>query len=129
MKKSTLVGIAVVLTAALAACGMEGSDGSSHTNTSGGGHQMDAPTITSIAKMGGALHVQWTNNTTGCDAVEGERKQDGADFTAAFSVPGDVDNKMDGTATADTTYTYRLRCKMGSDYSPYSNEMSANPVR
>ena len=79
--------------------------------------------------MDGALHVMWKNNGTGCDSVEGERKSDTEDYKVVFTVPGTVNNKMDSSATTDTTYTYRLRCKMGSDYSPYSNEMSKNPVK
>lgn len=93
------------------------------------GHEMKAPTITMVMKMDGALHVMWKNNETGCDSVEGERKTDTEAYKVVFTVPGSVDNKMDVTATADTTYTYRLRCKMGADYSPYSNEMSKNPVK
>jgi hypothetical protein len=64
------------------------------------------------------------------DTVEGERER-GAEpsFTALSSVPGTVDNKADDAATDPmTVYTYRLRCKVGEVYSPYSNEASASPV-
>ncbi len=89
---------------------------------------LKAPTITTLMKMSGALHVVWKNNQT-CDSVVGERKSDTEDYKVLFTVPGTVNNKMDGTATVDTTYTYRARCKVGANFSPYSAEMSANPVK
>jgi hypothetical protein len=100
-----------------------GDDGGGSTSSS-----LKAPKVTMIMAMEGALHVQWTNNQTGCDSVEGERKMMGmGDYAAAFFVPGTVDNKMDAAATENMTYMYRLRCKKGGAYSPYSNEMGANP--
>lgn len=96
---------------------------------------LKAPTINAIMKMSGALHVTWTNNDATCEFVEGERQAQMADgsvmekYKVVFTVPGTVDNKHDTTATADMKYTYRLRCKKGTDYSGYSNEMSANPVK
>jgi len=112
---------------AVAGCGTAGMDMGS--SSGGGGHEMAAPTITEVMKMAGALHVQWTNNTSGCDTIEAERKEDSGEFSASFSVPGDVDNKMDSSATEDKTYTYRLRCVMAGGYSAYSNEKSENPVQ
>lgn len=89
---------------------------------------LKAPTITTLMKMSGALHVVWKNNQA-CDSVVGERKSDTEDYKVLFTVPGTVNNKMDGTATVDTTYTYRARCKVGANFSPYSAEVSANPVK
>ncbi len=34
---------------------------------------------------------------------------------------------LDPSATAAMTYSYRLRCKKGATYSPYSNEVSGSP--
>jgi hypothetical protein len=122
------------------------SSGSSGETTSGGGGALGtdagssgasgtpapktigAPQITELMKMTGSLHVMWKlPKDTECDKIEAERKSATEPYKAVWSTPGDVDNKHDGTATADTTYTYRLRCKVGSDYSGYSNEMSKNP--
>ena len=87
-----------------------------------------APELTSITPMTGALHLKWTTHQHDCDSFEGERKTSALAFAAAFSVPGSVDNEMDATATDPAeTYTYRLRCKKGSTFSPYSNEMSGSP--
>lgn len=92
-----------------------------------------APTIDDVAKMQGALHVMWTNPTPACDMVEGERQATMSDgsimekYKVVFTVPGEADNKHDMTATDAMTYSYRLRCKVGTVYSPYSNVATGNP--
>lgn len=111
--------IGLLAATALAAC----SDTSTSTTASG----PQAPEITELMPMAGALHVNWKNTTADCDAVEGERKSDKAAYAVIFTVPGAVDNKMDNDAREDMTYTYRLRCKKAGAYSDYSKEMSANP--
>lgn len=96
---------------------------------------LKAPKIDGIMKMTGALHVSWTNNDTTADSVELERQSKKADgtidsaFKVVYTLPADVDNKHDMGATADLTYTYRVRCKKGTTYSAYSNEKSANPMQ
>lgn len=90
--------------------------------------ELKAPTLDQLMKMSGALHIMWTNNQV-CDSVVGERKTATTDYKQIFSVPGTVNNKMDGAATADTDYTYRLRCKVGTTFSPYSNELTKNPTK
>ena len=94
-----------------------------------------APTIQTVAKMQGALHVMWTNPTPACDTVEGERQATMPDGTimekykVVFSVPGEADNKHDTSATDAMTYSYRLRCKTGTVYSTYSNVVAGNPTK
>ena len=78
-------------------------------------------------KMTGSLHVVWDLPAT-CDGVELERKDGAGDFVMKYTLPGTVDNKHDGTATANTVYTYRARCKVGAGYTEYSNEMGENPI-
>ena len=85
--------------------------------------------LKTVEKMDAALMVTWMNMESGCSAVEGERKMGSEAFKSVFSVPGDVDNKHDATATTDATYTYRVRCKKGESTSAWSNEMAMNPVR
>ncbi len=93
-----------------------------------GSNTLSAPTLDKIMKMTGGLHILWTNPAgVTCDSIEGERKTDTAPYAVAFTVPGEVDNKHDATATQPTKYTYRLRCKVGAGYSPYSNELGATP--
>lgn len=88
---------------------------------------MKAPKLTMLMKMSGALHVMWTNVDHACDSVVGERKTKTTEYKVAFTVTGEVDNEHDMEATGAETYTYRLRCKKGDAYSPYSNEMSGSP--
>lgn len=127
--------------------GTSGSTGSWGTSgspdTSSGGETSSgaaaaapqAPKLDQVAKMTGSLHVTWTNPEGGCDSIEGERKATMAggvvheEYKVAFTVPGEADNKHDMTATDDMDYTYRLRCKKGDKYSPYSNEMTKNPAK
>jgi hypothetical protein len=113
--KVLIAGLAMVL----AACSSdEGSDSSG---------ALQAPMLTDIEPMEGALHLTWMNMQADADSVEAERKMDTGEFEAAFSVPGSVDNRMDTAATDDMPYTYRLRAKKGTLYSDYSNELTANP--
>jgi hypothetical protein len=120
--------------------GSSGTSGAPDTTSSGGQNTSGAaapkaPTLDQVAKMSGGLHVMWTNPADGCDSVEGERKATMAggivheEYKVAFTVPGEADNKHDVTATDDMDYAYRLRCKKGDKYSPYSNEMTKNPTK
>lgn len=119
-----------------------GSSGASSTSSStssssgsSGTTAVEAPTLDAVEKMAGALHVMWANPKTACDKIEGERQAKMADGTVheaykvVFTVAGEADNKHDTTATDDMSYTYRLRCKKGEAYSPYSNEKSGNPKK
>jgi hypothetical protein len=87
----------------------------------------EAPMLMEVEPMEGALHLMWMNMQNDCSSVEAERKMASGAYEPAFSVPGSIDNKMDAAATENMTYTYRLRCKKGSAFSAYSNELSGNP--
>ena len=97
---------------------------SSEHGASGG---LEAPMLMEVMPMEGALHLTWMNMTADAESVEAERKMDTGEFEPAFSAPGSVDNKMDPQATDDMDYTYRLRAKIGTNFSTYSNEITANP--
>lgn len=110
------------------------SGGTSGTSGSPGSAAPAAPKLDAVAQMMNVLHVKWTADpATKCDSIEAERKANMPDGTVmeaykvAFTVAGDIDNKMDSGATAAMKYTYRLRCKVGTAYSPYSNEASGTP--
>lgn len=106
--------------------GAEGSDAMSDVMSMPAA--LKAPTVSMVAPMAGGLHVMWKNGQADCDAIEGERKSVAEAYKVVFTVPdGSVDNKHDAPLTAGTAYTYRLRCKKGSEYSPYSNEKTATP--
>lgn len=106
------------------ACGSDSSDPSAAP---------EPPKIDQVVKMDVGLHVTWTNPAASCEAIEGERKAQMPDgsvheqYKVVFTVPGSADNKHDASATENMSYTYRLRCKSGSSYSSYSNEVSGNP--
>ena len=106
----------VVISLVLAACG----------NVSG---TPEAPMLKSVEKMDGALMVRWMNMESGCTAVEGERMMGSESFKQVFSVPGEVDNKHDTSATTDAMHMYRVRCVKGGASSAWSGEMGMNPVR
>jgi hypothetical protein len=103
-------------------------DAGDETATDAAPTELKAPTLDELMKMSGALHVMWTNNQA-CDSVVAERKTDTTEYKQLFSVKGTIDNKMDGAATANVNYTYRLRCRVGEAYSPYSNELTKNPTK
>lgn len=87
-----------------------------------------APTISTVAKMAGGLHVTWKNGQKDCDTVEGERKSDTEEYKVVFTVPGVADNKHDALGlSAGKIYTYRVRCKKGDTASAYSNEKAGTP--
>lgn len=126
MKKMMWLGAAALVLSAVACSSSSG-------NTTSAATTPKAPQLDTVEKMTGALHLMWVNQETSCDTIEAERRANMADGTAmeqykvVFSVPGDADNKMDPTATDNMTYTYRLRCKKGANYSDYSNEKGLNP--
>jgi hypothetical protein len=148
-KKTFFLG--VVVAGALVACGGDdkGSSSGSTSSSSGGSSSssgstdpdagvsttptpkaVPAPTIDGIMKMAGALHVVWSNPAdTTCDKIAVERKSDTEAYKVVYTLPGEADNKHDGTATKDTTYTYRVQCLVGTESSDYSNEKSANPMK
>ncbi len=121
------VGSVLLVSVSLLACsGNDSADSSNAVDASQQG--LAAPELTELVKMGGALHVNWKNHQLGCDSIEGERKTDTTPYIVVFHALGIEDNKMDRTAKENTTYTYRLRCQKGDQYSPYSNEKSRNPT-
>lgn len=117
--------IATLLVLAVSTFGCSGDDDDG--GASGG--MLQAPMLMKVMPMEGALHLEWMNVQKDCEAVEADRKMHSEPFAQVFSVPGAVDNKMDGSATEDMDYTYRLRCKKGAAYSAYSDEMSGNPTK
>jgi hypothetical protein len=88
----------------------------------------EAPHLDIVEPMASVLHVQWSE-TTPCDTIEAERR-DGQHptYATAFDVTGDKTSHMDGDAFMNMTYTYRVRCLVGTTSSDYSNELSANPT-
>lgn len=111
------------------------SGGSSSGDTTSGGTpdaggitpKGEGPKLTDVMKMTGSLHVMW-DLPAECDGVELERKDGDGEYAVKYKLPGTVDNKHDGSASENMVYSYRARCKVGSEYTEYSNEMSKNPT-
>lgn len=118
MRGWSLLGLALAL--AVTGCGSDDGEGAS----SGA---LAAPVIEGVTAMPPGLHVTWSNVTTDCDAIEGERKSGTDPYTVVFDVPGYVDNEHDSTAQNPVEHTYRLRCRRGAEHSAYSNEVSGTP--
>lgn len=115
-----LIACCVALLPLLSGCGSD--DGGDQAGS------LQAPLLETVMPMAPAgLHVTWKNVTTDCDSVEGQRMTATTPWTVAFTVPGSVDNEHDGAATEKVEHTYRVRCKKGDQFSPYSNEMSGTP--
>lgn len=140
--KMIKIGISLLLLVAVAACSSSSTsdpgtapktDASTTTADPDGGPGSDAatalnvPAITEVTVMHPGLHVFWTPPEPECKTIELERKTKTVAYQVVHTVSGEASNKHDGTATEDTTYTYRLRCKNGATYSAYSNEKSSPP--
>jgi hypothetical protein len=117
--------------------GNTGTDGSMTTGTDDGGGDagssmvdgaLIAPYLETLKPNdAGTLTITWTNEETDCDNVEGWRKDALDPYAVVFTVSGQTTAQDDPGATGNFNYTYKLRCKRGADYSPYSFEESANP--
>jgi hypothetical protein len=89
---------------------------------------LQAPYLDTVAAMHGALHVFWTNETLNCDAIEVERSTADQPYEVIAAVESDVEDLADDDATDPSIlYSYRLRCRKGDLYSPYSNEDARSP--
>lgn len=86
------------------------------------------PTVVSVAKMGGALHVTWKLNNTGLTGVELWRKKDAGTYSKVVSVPGTATSYHDTSANAaGATYCFQVKAIKGDMTSDASNEMCGTP--
>lgn len=102
----------------------EGAAASAGAGSSG----IEAPVLLEVTAFSLALKITWETHED-CDFIEAERKTALTDYEDAFEVPGSDTVYVDEAATADQTYTYRLRCKVGDALSTYSNEKTGNPMK
>lgn len=107
----------LLVSVSLLGCGGGGS--------TGGG--LAAPSSLTAAPMGGGVHLTWKDNSSDEDLFEVERKEGSAAFALLDSVPFDSALYHDAAVTLGRTYTYRVRAKVATTSSPYSNEASADP--
>lgn len=93
-----------------------------------GGETLEAPIFDTLKPNASkTLTVGWTNVQKDCDGVEAWRKDALDPYVVVFTAPGTASSQDDPGATQNINYTYKLRCKKGSSYSPFSYELSANP--
>lgn len=86
-----------------------------------------APMMTSVAPLGGALHVEWENVTPDCETIELDRNLDGGAFETAYTLTGAATSQHDSAAIPPGTYCYKARCTKGDMISPDSNEECGTP--
>ena len=92
------------------------------------GPDADKPTSLTAAPQGGGVHLTWKDNSTDEDEFEIERKIGAAPgFARLAAVPFDTASYHDADVTLGTSYTYRVRAKVGAGFSSYSNEATAVP--
>jgi hypothetical protein len=129
MRARLVVTLGFVLT--ISGCGSEVENGPDGYSGGNGSKPIDlgsleAPTLDAIIPMAKVLRVRWSLNST-CDSIDGERRTDVVTFVPAFTALGTDTDYVDEDASADQTYTYRLRCVRGDEASGYSNMLGANP--
>ena len=92
------------------------------------GGDADKPTNLTASPMGGGVHLTWKDNSTDEEEFELERKIGAAPgFAKLAAVPFDSVSYHDADVTYGTSYTYRVRAKVGAGFSSYTNEATAVP--
>lgn len=86
-----------------------------------------APVLQSVEPLDGGLHVMWMNTTPSCEKIEIDRKKDAGAYATVFTVAGQAFEQHDDGATAPGVYCYQLRCVIGAEKSPNSNEKCGTP--
>lgn len=105
-----------------------GTSGPTGTGGSGGGSaDAQAPIITEVMPLEGALHVAWTNVTTDCDKIELLRKHDAGTYGVAYTLAGAATSQHDMAAVPPGMYCYKAHCIKGTDTSSDSNEKCGTP--
>jgi hypothetical protein len=88
----------------------------------------DAPTGLTIMPSTSGLYLTWTASPNDPGCVTGyevaRATTAGGVTTTVATVDKGVVKYNDTTAEAGTTYYYKVRAKAGSEYSPYTNEVS-----
>ena len=99
--------------------------GGSSASTGGGGAMGGAITLDSVAPLGNAMHVMWTNSGADCDKIELWRNKDGGMYALAYTLAATADSQHDAQANTPGKYCYKVHCVKGSDDTE-SNEKCAS---
>jgi hypothetical protein len=73
------------------------------------------------------VHLTWNDNSDEEETYQIERHEDGTSFALLDEVPFNTDVYHDSAVTLGISYTYRVRAKLATGFSAYSNESSAVP--
>jgi hypothetical protein len=85
------------------------------------------PSIASVSKMAGALHVTWKLNDAKLTGVELWRKKDAGNYEKAYSLPGNAKDMHDAQATGPGSYCYQVVTVRGAESSEKSAEKCGTP--
>ncbi len=88
---------------------------------------VDAPTNLVAGPLGGGVHLTWVDNSDREELFEIERMEQGTSFAKLDTVPFDSALYHDANVTLGIQYTYRIRAKLATSFSSYSNQASADP--
>jgi hypothetical protein len=86
-----------------------------------------APTSLVAGPLGGGVHLTWLDKSEDEQLFEIERMEQGTTFATLDTVPFNSVLYHDANVTLGIEYTYRVRAKLPTGFSSYSNEASADP--
>jgi hypothetical protein len=101
--------------AILLACGCSSTEGSAPADP-------NAPSNLKAVPQGGGAHLTWNDNSSDEEVFEIERNDDAAVSSQTIaSLPFDTEVYHDADVVLGQRYTYRLRAKLQSGFTSYSN--------
>lgn len=74
----------------------------------------------------GGVHLSWKDNSRNQEGFEIDRKEGNAAFAELDTVPFDMAVYHDAAVSLGKKYTYRVRAKLATGYSGYSNEAAVD---
>ncbi|HTM43344.1 MAG TPA: fibronectin type III domain-containing protein, partial [Polyangiaceae bacterium] len=86
------------------------------------GNDASAPSNLVAGPLGGGVHLTWHDNSSNEELFEIERSEDGSAEHLLSTVPFDAALYHDADVTFGVHYQYRVRAKLPSGYSAYSNQ-------
>ena len=103
--------------------------GAGAENGSGGDNQptvLGAPTsLTATANSASAITLSWTDNSDGETGFKIERKTGTGSYSEVATVGANATSYSNGSLSASTAYTYRVRAYNAGGNSAYSNQSTA----
>ncbi len=120
MPRTALTGFWRAAAIAVAAWGCSESSGTASSDP-------HAPSSLVAAPLGGGVHLTWTDNSDNEEVFIIERKEQGTAFASLDAVPFNSVLYHDANVILGIEYTYRVRAKLPTSFSAYSNEATVDP--